>query len=273
MEALLKAPKPLFSTPSHFLNTSRKLSRKPVNSLNLRPLTFPAPKFKVSQQTFSPKLILNAKLPHFTCSATANPTSFQHDPSNVPAKFLGVEISTLKKVIPLGLMFFCILFNYTILRDTKDVLVVTAKGSSAEIIPFLKTWVNLPTAIGFMIVYNKLSDILSREALFYTCMLPFIAFFGLFAFVLYPNINLIHPIGLADRALEVLGPSFLGPIAIFRIWSFCVFYVMAELWGSVVVSLLFWGYANQVSSIISFSFSFYLFNYSGLVLIATWVCC
>ena len=45
----------------------------------------------------------------------------------------------LKKVLPLGLMFFFILFNYTILRDTKDVLVVTAPGSGAEIIPFLKT--------------------------------------------------------------------------------------------------------------------------------------
>ena len=34
---------------------------------------------------------------------------------------------------------FCaVLFNYTILRDTKDVLVVTAPGSGAEIIPFLK---------------------------------------------------------------------------------------------------------------------------------------
>jgi AAA family ATP:ADP antiporter len=43
-------------------------------------------------------------------------------------------------VVPLGFMFFCILFNYTILRDTKDVLVVTAPGSGAEIIPFLKTW-------------------------------------------------------------------------------------------------------------------------------------
>ena len=44
------------------------------------------------------------------------------------------------QVVPLGFMFFCILFNYTILRDTKDVLVVTAPGSGAEIIPFLKTW-------------------------------------------------------------------------------------------------------------------------------------
>lgn len=42
-------------------------------------------------------------------------------------------------MLPLGLMFFFILFSYTILRDTKDVLVVTAPKSGAEIIPFLKT--------------------------------------------------------------------------------------------------------------------------------------
>eukprot|EP00250_Pteridium_aquilinum_P014272 c21881_g1_i1 orf=388-2619(+) len=166
-----------------------------------------------------------------------------------PKKIFGVEAVTLKKVIPLGLMFFCILFNYTILRDTKDVLVVTAKGSSAEIIPFLKTWVNLPMAIGFMLVYTKLSNVLSKEALFYSCILPFIAFFGGFAFLLYPLKDILHPTGLADSLLQSLGPSFLGPVAILRIWTFCLFYVMAELWGSVVVSVLFWGFANQITTV------------------------
>lgn len=52
-----------------------------------------------------------------------------------------------QKLGPLALMFFCILFNYTILRDTKDVLMVTAPKSGAEVIPFLKTYVNLPAAI------------------------------------------------------------------------------------------------------------------------------
>ncbi len=33
-------------------------------------------------------------------------------------------------------------------------LVVTAPGSGAEIIPFLKTWVNLPMAIGFTVLYS-----------------------------------------------------------------------------------------------------------------------
>ena len=63
-------------------------------------------------------------------------------------------------------MFFFILFNYTILRDTKDVLVVTAPGSGAEIIPFLKTYVNLPGAIAFTALGSRtrrLAALCSRE--------------------------------------------------------------------------------------------------------------
>ncbi|KAJ8756144.1 hypothetical protein K2173_024691 [Erythroxylum novogranatense] len=173
---------------------------------------------------------------------------FGEETTNAP-KFLGIELTTLKKIIPLGLMFFCILFNYTILRDTKDVLVVTAKGSSAEIIPFLKTWVNLPMAIGFMLLYTKLADVLPKQTLFYTVIVPFIAFFGAFGFALYPLSQYIHPQAFADKLLNMLGPRFLGPLAIMRIWSFCLFYVMAELWGSVVISVLFWGFANQITTV------------------------
>lgn len=92
-----------------------------------------------------------------------------------------------KKVLPLGLMFFFILFNYTILRDTKDVLMVTAPKSGAEVIPFLKTYVNLPGAIGFTALYTKLSNKYERDQVFYICIIPFLVFFGLFATVIYPN--------------------------------------------------------------------------------------
>ena len=186
----------------------------------------------------------------FLCRAEAAAAAASFgEPGSEKPKLLGIEVATLKKIVPLGLMFFCILFNYTILRDTKDVLVVTARGSSAEIIPFLKTWVNLPMAIGFMLLYTKLANVLSKQALFYSIILPFIAFFGAFGFVLYPLSNYIHPEAFADKLLNILGPRFLGPLAIMRIWSFCLFYVMAELWGSVVISVLFWGFANQVVSL------------------------
>lgn len=181
-----------------------------------------------------------------TPQAAAGSAGALPDDSN---KFLGIETMTWKKILPLGFMMFCILFNYTILRDTKDVLVVTAPGSGAEIIPFLKTWVNLPLAIGFTVLYAKLSNILNNEQLFYTCIFPFIAFFGAFAFVLYPLRETLHPTAFSEKLLEAAGPRFAGPIAILRNWTFCLFYVMAELWGSVVVSVLFWGFSNQITTV------------------------
>ena len=74
-----------------------------------------------------------------------------------------VPPNEMKKLLPLGMMFFCILFNYTILRNTKDVLVVTAPGAGAEIIPFLKTYVQLPGAIAFTVVYSTLFNKLSPD--------------------------------------------------------------------------------------------------------------
>lgn len=40
----------------------------------------------------------------------------------------------------------------------KDVLVVTAPDSGAEVIPFLKTYVNLPGAVAFTVLYSKLCN-------------------------------------------------------------------------------------------------------------------
>ncbi|KMZ64918.1 hypothetical protein ZOSMA_344G00080 [Zostera marina] len=83
------------------------------------------------------------------------------------------------------------------------------------------------------------------------CSLLSPSLFGAIGLVLYPLSSTIHPTALADKLLAALGPSFLGPVAILRIWSFCLFYVMAELWGSVVVSVLLWSFANQACLIIA----------------------
>jgi ATP:ADP antiporter, AAA family len=36
-------------------------------------------------------------------------------------------------------------------------------------------------------------------------------------------------------------------IAMFRNWTFTTFYVMSELWSNIILALLFWGFANQVT--------------------------
>lgn len=164
---------------------------------------------------------------------------FRKQPFYIPHK-------TIKKLLPLGAMFFCILFNYTILRDTKDVLVVTTAG--AEIIPFLKTYVQLPAAIGFTVIYAAMCNKMTNDKVFYAIVAPFLAFFGLFAGVIYPNRLALHPHATADWLLTVT-PKFIAPlIAIFRNWTYALFYCMAELWGSIVVSLLFWGFSNEICS-------------------------
>jgi AAA family ATP:ADP antiporter len=154
-----------------------------------------------------------------------------------------------KKLLPLASMFFFILFNYTILRDTKDVLMVTAKKSGAEVIPFIKTYVNLPAAIGFTALYSKLCDRMEQRDVFYTCTVPFLVFFLVFAWVLFPNVDLLHPHLFVDKIASRLPAGAAAPLAIVRNWSFAVFYVMAEMWGSVVASLLFWSFANEVTTV------------------------
>jgi AAA family ATP:ADP antiporter len=154
-----------------------------------------------------------------------------------------------KKLIPLASMFFFILFNYTILRDTKDVLMVTAKKSGAEVIPFIKTYVNLPAAIGFTALYSKLCDKMEQKDVFYACTIPFLFFFAAFAFIIFPNVGVLHPHAFVDKIAAALPVGFAAPLAIVRNWSFAVFYVMAEMWGSVVASLLFWSFANEVTTV------------------------
>jgi len=160
-----------------------------------------------------------------------------------------VAKKTIKKLLPLGLMLFFILFNYTILRDTKDVLVITAPNSGAEIIPFLKTYVNLPSAIAFTIMYSNLCNMMSPDKVFYVVMSSFIAFFGAFAGLIYPNRMFLHPNAAADWLTTILPGFFLPIISIFRNWTYSLFYTLANMWGSVVVSLLFWGFANDITTV------------------------
>ena len=44
---------------------------------------------------------------------------------------------------------------------SQDVLVVTAPNSGSEIIPFLKTYVNLPSAIAFTVMYSSMCNRMS----------------------------------------------------------------------------------------------------------------
>ena len=161
-------------------------------NLSLRPLhATPKYSFGVQRLPFATKKdskVLLLGLPHARLSTKLfekpNTDAFVEEVQTIPAVAPPTEkvtTKTIKKLLPLGLMLFFMLFNYTILRDTKDVLVVTAPGSGAEIIPFLKTYVNLPSAIGFTILYSFLCNRMAPDKVFYLVLGAFLTFFGAFA--------------------------------------------------------------------------------------------
>ena len=155
----------------------------------------------------------------------------------------------LKKFVPMLLIFFLICFNYNILKASKDAMVVTARSSGAEAIPFIKVWAILPFALLMTLLFTRLSNKLSREKIFYVMMSLFLGFFLVFTFILYPLQDVLHPHSLADKLQEILPLGFKGLIAMFRNWIFTIFYIMAEMWSTIMMTVLFWGFANEVTSV------------------------
>lgn len=154
-----------------------------------------------------------------------------------------------RKFVPMFLIFFLICFNYSILRSVKDAMVVTAPSSGAEALPFLKVWAILPAALLFTFIFTRLSNWLTREKVFYTLMSIFLGFFFIFTFFLYPNQATLHPHSFADKLQELLPQGFSGLIAIFRNWTYTTFYIMSEMWSTMIMTVLFWGFANEVTSV------------------------
>ncbi len=158
-----------------------------------------------------------------------------------------VQFYELKKLIPMLLIFFLVSFDYNVLRMMKDTLVVTAKSSGAEVIPFIKVWVMFPCSILLTFIFTRLSNRFQIEKVFYVMLSIFLGYFFLFITVLYPARHFLHPHDMADAMQAALPVGFKGFVAMFRNWTFTTFYVMAELWSNIILSMLFWGFANQVT--------------------------
>ncbi len=128
-------------------------------------------------------------------------------------------------------------------------MVVTASNSGAEAIPFIKVWAILPSALLLTFLFTRLTNRFSRDKVFYFMMSLFLSFFFVFAFILFPAREYLHPHHLADQVQAFLPEGFKGLVALFRNWTFTLFYVMSELWGTAIMAVLFWGFANEVTTV------------------------
>jgi len=180
-----------------------------------------------------------------SASNSIKPTEF----TGLRGVFWPVHTFELKKFLPMGIMMACILFNYTILRDTKDTLLQFAPGGGAESFGFLKLYGVTPAAVLYMVVFAKMANALTREKLFYAVLVPFLIFFGCFGDLIYPNRDALHMSLETIQTIQAKYPTFHWFVPIIGNWSFSVFYIMSELWGSVILGVLFWQFANEITKV------------------------
>lgn len=155
----------------------------------------------------------------------------------------------IKKFVPLLILYALICFNYSLLKAAKDALVITANEAGAAVVPFIKIWAILPMALLVTYLFTRLFNRFSQEKVFYIMIGSFLSFFIFFALFLYPFRDVIHPHGACDQLQTLLPKGFGGMICMIRNWSFTLFYVMSELWGTAIMSVLFWAFANEIMTV------------------------
>jgi ATP:ADP antiporter, AAA family len=163
--------------------------------------------------------------------------------------FWPVHRSEVKKVLSMLLLLFLLCVSYGVLRNLKDTIILTAKHSGAEVIPFIKVWGMLPGVFFATWFYTRLRRYFSKENVFYIIISSFLAYFLLFAFYLYPNSQELHLDRVGDWMSSALPRGFQGFIALVRNWTFTSFYVISELWAVLVLTVLYWGFANDSTQV------------------------
>ena len=169
--------------------------------------------------------------------------------SKIRSFFWPIHRHELVKFLPMLLLFFLVSFNYHFLRITKDSLVLTSTDVGAEILPFLKLWAMLPFSLIMIFLFTRVANKFNRENIFYIMISVFLVFFLIFILFLYPKREMLYCTSLSQTLHKFLPPGLNGFIAIIKYWMFSLYYVMAESWSTIAVSILIWGFANDVVNV------------------------
>jgi len=162
----------------------------------------------------------------------------------------------LKKFLPMSFLMFCILFVYALANGLKDLFIQfnttlwigALPEESASLISALKLWYVLPSAVIAVVIFTALLNKFGPDKTFCITVIGFIIFYGLYGCIIYPNAEKLI---LSERKLtEIIQgmPLFFRTfITCLANWPFSSFYVISEMWGGLMISSLFWQFANRVT--------------------------
>ncbi|MFK8040505.1 MAG: Npt1/Npt2 family nucleotide transporter [Rickettsiaceae bacterium] len=173
-----------------------------------------------------------------------------------------------RRFLLISFLMFCTLFNQNILRILKDSVLISEV--SVEIISFTKVYCVTPLAALFVIIYANMLNHLSFERIYYILISVFVGVFLIFAFIIYPNIDYFHMDQLTLDQLMYDHPHWKWYIALIGNWSYAIFYTFSELWPNIFYVLLFWQFANSLTTTEEakrFYTLFSLFGNSSLIVV------
>ena len=153
--------------------------------------------------------------------------------------------SEFRKFIPLAIIFLCISFVYSSVRMMKDTFILI--NAQADTIYILKSFFVLPMMIFFTILYSMIARKVDRDTRFNIVAIYFISFFLLSFFVLIPFGKQLQW-DSAAAYLNSVAPRFKGYWAALQYWHYSLFYFNAEAWGTMMLSVAFWTFANEITS-------------------------
>lgn len=173
----------------------------------------------------------------------------QADQCNRFFKVLKVEYP---KFFSMAFLYYCIVLGYSILRDTKDAVVMDRMLPAS--IQFLKSIIVMAATMGFAFIFQVLlAKGVTLEKLMFAFTIGFGVFFTIYALILLPSVSYIEPYKFwihdifADKKMYINNLEFLqGLFLTGNFWTGTLLYISAELWGNVMTSVMFFAIANEI---------------------------
>ncbi len=160
-------------------------------------------------------------------------------------KLFGFESSfDFKKFFFIAIAKFFTVYIFGVLRGIEYAMVVPKLG--AEVISSIELYCLLPASSLFVVIYFKLRNYFSRITIASLMLLFFASYFIFFYFYCFPNHeSIILDLSTWKEAL----PRFKYTILLIENWDITSFYVLAELWGIMMLNISFWQMANEVNTL------------------------
>lgn len=157
-----------------------------------------------------------------------------------------------KKLFTISLTFFLIVYTYTVTKDLKDAFII-GRQSAASISVLKVFWVP-PIATFASLLVQKMSVRMNTDAILKTFLLVYVVYFFSYGIIVpyfrdsYLEPGRMYAVDLlSDGRMEFKGVVSLSAMVMtVTCWTGTLHFIMSEIWGTIVLSLLFIQLFNEI---------------------------